>query len=272
MSNKEQAKNSARMIISNALKKVSSKWSIRAISMVVVLFAWQIVGLDYPIIVSTPSGVLAGLVDIVLHTTFVSDLGITLWTFFVGYVVAVALGIAVAAIMYRWKVVEVALDPYITALYNAPYIALVPLFMILFGVDFLARTIVVLLSVVFVIIINSLAGFKNAGNILVETSKSFGHSGLSTFRKVVLPGAFPYIMVGMRIGIPRGLVGVLVAETVGQIVYIGYLLQYYSEATLQVGDEFAIIIVLAMIGLGLIELAKYGEAKVSAWRPRAERA
>lgn len=255
------------------IKQSSSfKWIVGLTSVAIVLVSWQVYGSYNPDISSTPTSVVAAAVALFSNappvggTTFSSALVITLWTFFVGYVVAIAVGITVGAAMYASKLVETALDPYITALYNMPYVALAPMFMLFFGVDFVARVVVVLLSVVFVVIINSLAGFKNAGNTLVETGKSFGHSGFKVFQKIVFPGAFPYIMTGARIGVARGLVGVIVAESVVQIVLLGYQLQYYGEVTLQVDYELAIVLIISLISLGLTEALKYGEKVTSRWK------
>ncbi len=252
------------------------KWIVRLVSVIVVLIAWQIYGSNYPLVTSTPTAIAMALVTlftsqstVVGGVTFPSALALTLWAFFVGYVVAIVVGIAIGAAMYASKWVETALDPYITAMYNAPYVALVPLFMIFFGVDFLARVVVVLLSVVFVIIINSNAGFRNAGSALVETGKSFRHSGIRIFQKVVFPGALPYIMTGARIGVARGLVGVIVSESVVQIVYLGYQIQYYGEVVLQVAPEMAIIVVIGLISLALTEIFKRGETAMSGWKVSA---
>jgi len=258
----------------------SNRWIVRLVSVVVVLVSWQIYGSYFPLTISNPTSIAAAIVSLLTFksfeaggTSFNFDLYISLWTFFVGYVIALAAGIAIGAVMYSSKWIETALDPYVTALYNAPYVALAPLFMIFFGVDFLARVIVVLLSVVFVVIINSNTGFRNSGAALVETGKSFGHSGIRIFQKVVLPGALPYIMTGARIGVPRGLVGVIVSESIVQIVYLGYKLQYYSEVTLQVDYELAIIIIIGVISLTLTEVFKRGEKAMSKWKvtPTASR-
>jgi NitT/TauT family transport system permease protein len=269
-----------RFQILDKIKRSSSyKWIVGLVSAAVILVAWQIYGSYYPYLTSTPTSVVAagGALFTSTHliegtdTTFSSALIITLITFLVGYVIAIIVGIAVGGVMYASKWVETALDPYVTALYNMPYIAVVPLFMILFGVDFLARVVVVFLSVVFVIIINAHTGFSNAGSALVETGRSFGYSGFSVFRKIVFPGAFPYIMTGARIGVPRGLVGVIVAESVVQITLLGYQISYYGEVTLQPDFELAIIFVLALISLALTEALKYGERVTSGWKVNQSR-
>jgi ABC-type nitrate/sulfonate/bicarbonate transport system permease component len=250
------------------------KWLIRIISLAAVLTAWQIFGSLVPVVVSTPTDIASGFSTLLSNPvpygidqlSFLPELGATVWTFFVGFALATVAGVIIGAAMARWKVIETALDPYITALYNTPYVAIAPLFMILFGVGFLARVIVVFLSVVFVVIINSMAGFKTTNRDLVETARSFGSSGLPLQLGVVLPGAVPFITTGMRLGALRGLVGAIVAESVVQITSLGYMILYYEEAVVALNIELAIVVVMAVIGLAVTESMKYVESFFSKWR------
>ena len=250
------------------------KWFVRTVSLIVVLVAWQVFGTVVPVVLSTPAQVASGFVYLlstevpygIEYVSFLPALSATLWTFFMGFVLAIASGVVIAAAMARWRVVETALDPYITALYNTPYVAIAPLFMILFGVGDLARIIVVFLSVVFVVIINTMEGFKTANRDLVETARSFGLKGLPLQLRVILPGAVPYITTGMKLGALRGLVGAIVAESIVQIVLLGYMISYYEEAIGALDVELAIVVVMAIIGLALTESMKYIESSFSKWR------
>ena len=250
------------------------KWLVRIISLVGVVAAWEILGSLVPVVLSTPSAIVSGYSTLFTNPVpsgieqlyFLPELGITLWTFFVGFALATVSGVIIGAAMARWSVIETALDPYVTALYNTPYVAIAPLFMILFGVGFQARVVVVFLSVVFVTIINSMAGFKAANRDLVETARSFGMSGLPLQLGVVLPGAVPFITTGMRLGALRGLVGAIVAESVVQLTSIGYILLYYEEAIGALNIELAIVVIWAIIGLALVESMKYVESYFSKWR------
>jgi NitT/TauT family transport system permease protein len=251
------------------------KWFVRITSLVVVLLTWQVLGTITPLVLPPPDQIVQGFLLLlsakvpsgIEELRFVPELGVTLWTFLVGFASATVAGVVIGGAMARWKVIETALDPYVTALYNTPYVAIAPLFMILFGVDFSARVVVVVLSVVFVTIINAMAGFKSASRDLVDTARSFGSSGWPLQKSVVLPGALPFITTGMRLGVLRGLVGAIVAESVVQIVSLGYMIQYYGEAIGALNVEFAIVIVMAIVGLVLTESIKFLENSVSRWRP-----
>lgn len=251
------------------MPKLSYKWAIRLGSLAIFLIAWQLIGGSVdPLLYSTPLLVVSAFVQLTVSGILPTQLALTLWTFFLGYVIASVGGILIGAAMARSAVVENALDPYVNAFYSTPYVAVVPLFIIWFGTGFNSRLAVVILSVVFVVIINTFAGFKNVSKTLVATGRSFGLSGVPLYGKVVFPASLPYIVGGLRLGIGRGLIGAIVAELFLQLVGLGYLLQAYAEI-LQVADVMAIVFVIGILGVCLTEALKYVERHVEKWRVTA---
>ena len=247
---------------------LSSKWTIRIISIALVLGIWQLIAseiINNELIVPTPTGVVAGFVYLVSNNILQPPLADTLWTFAVGFTISVLIGIPVGALMARSRIIENLADPWVNALYTTPYVALVPLFIIWLHTGFNTRVTVVILAVIFVVIINSFQGFKNANKSLVETGRSFGFSGMPLYTKVVIPSTLPYIIAGLRLGIGRGLIGAIVAEEFLQLVGLGYLIPFYASF-FQVGKVMAIVITIGLIGMGLTEILKYVERKVSVWR------
>ena len=247
---------------------ISSKWAIRITSIAIVLGVWQIVAAEVirnDLIVPTPTGVVAGFVYLVSNNILQPPLAGTLWTFAIGYTISVVVGIPLGALMARSRVIENIADPWVNALYTTPYVALVPLFIIWLHTSFNTQVTVVILAVIFVVIVNSFQGFKNANENLVETGRSFGVSGISLYRKVVIPSSAPYIIAGLRLGIGRGLIGAIVAEEFLQLVGLGYLIPFYASF-FQVGKVMAIVITIGLIGMSLTEILKYAEKKVSVWR------
>jgi NitT/TauT family transport system permease protein len=174
-------------------------------------------------------------------------------------------GIAIGAGMARSKTIETALDPYINALMATPWVVLIPLFVIWFGTGVNSRIAVIVVSVIFPVIINTLAGFKNVNRAYVETARSFGCKGFALYRKVILPAAFPYIIAGLRIAIVIGLAAALLAEMFLQIVGLGYLILVY-QVILQIANMLAVVLVIALIGLSLTEILKYVERRLAPWR------
>ena len=246
------------------------KWIVRISSVAAFLIAWQIVGSNLnPILISTPTTVFSSFIGLIIGPSFLPALLETLETFAIGYTLGCGLGIFLGAVMARSKVIENALDPYINALFATPFVALIPLFITWFGIGYSTRVVVVILSVVFVMIINSLAGFRDVSKSLVETGRTFGLSGLPLYRKIVLPATVPYIVAGLRLAIGRGLVGIIIAEIFLQMVGIGYLLEVFADDVFQVGNLLAITIVIGIIGVVLTEALKYVERRVAIWRVSA---
>ncbi|HZW84818.1 MAG TPA: ABC transporter permease [Nitrososphaerales archaeon] len=242
------------------------KWVVRIASVAAVLVIWQVVGSSFDSsLFSTPTLVAGAYASLVYSSSFVIDLLTTIRDFLIGFAIAAALGIVLGVAMARWQTLETALDPYVNALYSTPYVALAPLFVIWLGIGFYELLAVVILSSVFVILINSFAGVKNMSKAYVETGRAFGFSGFDLYRKVIFPGALPYIITGLRLGIGRGFVGVIVAELLVRLDRLGFLMIYYSEL-LEVAPGLAIAITLGLIGLLMTEGLKRVEAKLSPWR------
>lgn len=242
------------------------KWLVRIVSLILFISVWEIVGLNSnALLIPTPVSVVQAFVQITVSGLLPKELSETLWTFFLGFVIGSLAGIVIGAFMARFKVAENILDPYVNALYATPYVALVPLFIIWLGIGFSSRLAVVILSVIFVVIINTFTGIQDVNKTLVETGRSFGFSGLPLYRKVVFPASLPYIIAGLRLGIARGLIGAIVAELFLQLVGLGYLLEYFASI-FQVANVIAIVLVIALIGLILTEALKYAERRVAKWR------
>ncbi|MGI0079940.1 MAG: ABC transporter permease [Nitrososphaerales archaeon] len=246
------------------------KWVIRIVSIVAFLIIWQSVGqnIDPLLGISTPIGVATSFVNLIENGQLPTQLASTMTTFGLGFLISVILGIPIGAAMARSKITENIIDPYVNALYATPYVALVPLFIIWLGIGFVSRLAVVILSVIFVIIINTFVGFKYVNKTLVETGRSFGLSGLPLYSKVILPATFPYIVAGLRLGIGRGLIGAIVAEMFLQLVGLGFLIKFYASL-FQIGNVLAIVLTISVIGLALTEILKYVESNVSKWRVTA---
>ncbi len=227
---------------------------------------WQIIAAPVsPEVLPTPLAVGQSLVYLFVSGTLIGRLVQTLSVFLVGYTISAALGVIIGAAMARSKTVETALDPYINALMATPWVVLIPLFVIWFGTGVYARIAVIVISVIFPVIINTLSGFKNVNRGYVETARSFGCNGLALYRKAILPAALPYIIAGLRIAIVIGLAAALLSEMFLQIIGLGYLILVY-QLILQIANMLAVIFVIALIGLSLTELLKYFERKLAPWR------
>ena len=124
---------------------------------------------------------------------------------------------------------------------------------------------VVALLVLFPVIINTEAGLRNTSQQLVETVRAFGATPRQIFFKVSLPSALPFIFAGFKLGIGRGLIGVVVAELFGARAGLGQLIQQSAE-TFNMPNLFAGVTMLAVAGIALTSGFAWLEQKLLPWR------
>ena len=184
--------------------------------------------------------------------------------FAIGYVIASVLGIAFGfgmAISVRFKQ---ALQPWISGFYATPTIALAPLFILWLGIGIWSKVLVVIFLVLFPVTINTEAGLRTTSDRLIEMLRSFGASRSQIFFKVSLPSALPFILAGLKLGIGRGLIGVVVAELFGSRAGLGRLISQSADA-FNMPDLFAGVIVLAVAGIAMTAGFGWLEKRLVPW-------
>jgi NitT/TauT family transport system permease protein len=196
-----------------------------------------------------------------------ADLGTSGFEFATGYVAASILGLVMGIGMGWYTRVQYALDPFVNFLYATPRIVLVPLFIIWFGIDWQSKVAVIFLGALFPMIINTMAGVRNTDAALLRVARSFGAPEMLTFRRVVLPGAVPFILTGLRLGVGHALTGVVVAELVAARHGVGKLISDFGT-TFQTPKMFAAVIFIAGTGVLLTWTLQRIENRFQTWRPQ----
>jgi ABC-type nitrate/sulfonate/bicarbonate transport system permease component len=191
------------------------------------------------------------------------------WTssveFFVGFGIAAGVGIFGGLILGTSKLARTLATPWISALYSTPTVALSPLLILWFGIGLWSKIVVVFIVSVFPVLVNTQAGIEGVDTRLVETALAFGARRAQIFTKVLLPSAVPFIIAGLRLGIGRGLVGVVVAELFGATSGLGYLITVSSQV-FDMGALFAAVVILAGAGVVSTEVIKMIERRIAPWR------
>jgi NitT/TauT family transport system permease protein len=184
--------------------------------------------------------------------------------FALGYVIASLLGIGFGLAMANSVQFKQALQPWISGLYATPTIALAPLFILWLGVGIWSKVLVVIFLVLFPVIINTEAGLRTTSERLIEMLKSFGAGGRQIFFKVSLPSALPFILAGLKLGIGRALIGVVVGELYGSRAGLGQLINQSADAFNMPG-LFAGVVVLAVAGISMTAGFGWMEKKLVPW-------
>lgn len=225
--------------------------------MLVVFGLWELIGRRNTFSLSYPTAIARA-----AYHSFVPEvlpaLSDTMSAFWLGYVICALLGIPLGLLMARSRLVELALWPYVSALYATPRLALIPVLILWLGVTFEMRVSVVIMSGIFPIALNSYLGAKEVDKDLLDAGVAFAASPLRILRTVVVPGSLHYIFAGLRLGLGRALIGTVVAEIEASVVGLGNLIS--SNARILAMDKmFVVIFVLGFFSLGCSALLKSGE-------------
>lgn len=216
--------------------------------LVVWLSTWQLVGRTQPVLLSAPTEVASTFLAMVQSARLPELLVSSGRTFVLGWVLAVGSGIVIGVMIGWSRPVALMFEPFVNALYSTPLIALVPLMVLWFGLGVQALVACVTLVAVFPILVMTIAGVRNAGREYVEVAKSFRLSSLRTLYLVVLPGALPYMMVGLRLTTARAITGTIIAEFLIGGDGIGDALQNAGNS-FQSADAYSFIITIAAFAM-----------------------
>ena len=138
-------------------------------------------------------------------------------------------------------------DPFVTALYSTPRVALVPLVLIWFGIGMWSKVFIVFINAVFPVLINTIGGVKAIDDDLLRAARAYCASDWQIFTTVVIPGAVPFILTGVRQAVALGLIGVVVGEMFGGSEGIGYMVNYGGQ-TFQTDTVFLGVTIIALAG------------------------
>jgi NitT/TauT family transport system permease protein len=236
------------------------------------LVLWEILTrllLENELLIPPPSSVARSFWNLLLSGELKKHFVATLLEFAYGFSTACVVGILLGYLMGKYKRFDEIMDPWIATLYSIPIITVVPLIIIWFGIGMVSKVIVVFKITAVAIILNTAAGIKALDPVWLELAKSLRLSPLETTYKIRLPGALPYIITGMRLGVGRALLGVIVAELMAANAGLGYMLRDSSE-TWDSPKLFVTVILLAAMGLVSFNLIKKFERRMAPWRQSAE--
>ena len=231
-------------------------------SLLVWAVAWEIVGqLDLIFLLPPFSAVLAAAFDLVQTPSWQDATVTTLRAFATGMVLSITVGVPLGILMGRVKAADDLLGMWVNIFSSAPLSALVPVLMILFG--FGERTIVaaVFLFSVWIIVLDTRAGILHVSPSLVEMARSYGASRRALYGKILLWAALPEILAGVRLGLIRGVKGVVIGQLLVAIVGYGALFETFSR-NFRMAQFWALTIILFAFAMVVAELIERVERKV----------
>ena len=231
-------------------------------SLVIWFIVWELIGqAKLSTIIPPFSRVVAAGITIVPTEKFSAAASISLRSFAIGMALSLAIGIPFGVLMARVESLGRILGMWVNIFVSAPISALVPILMAVVGIGETTVVVTVFLFAVFVIILDTRVGVKQADRSLVEMARSFGARRDQLYTKVLILSALPEILAGLRLGAIRGVKGVVIGQLLVAIIGVGELFELYSQYFLM--EEFwALVIIVFMFALAVSEAIAFLEKRV----------
>ncbi|MBI4609103.1 MAG: ABC transporter permease [Candidatus Rokubacteria bacterium] len=220
-----------------------------------------------PVFLSSPTAIARTGARLFATGEIWNDLRVSGLEFLLGFAVAVVTGIALGLVAGWYRHASFALEPFFSALNATPRVALLPLIIIWVGIDIWSKVLVVLLGAIVPIYLNLVAGVRTTDARLLSVARSFGSSEPRLFWTIILPSAVPFLLTGLRLGVGRAMVGIVVGELYAATAGVGFMITV-AGATFQTDKVFVGVILIALAGLLMIEGLTRLERRFDTWRPK----
>jgi NitT/TauT family transport system permease protein len=231
-------------------------------SLAIWFVVWELIGrAEFSTIVPPFSSVAATAVTIVPTDKFSTAVSISLRSFGLGMALALVIGIPLGVAMARVASLGKILGMWVNIFISAPISAIVPILMAVIGIGENTVVVTVFLFAVFVIILDTQVGVKQADRSLVEMARCFGARPYQLYTKVLLLCALPEILAGVRLAVIRGVKGVVIGQLLIAILGVGELFELYSQHFLM--EEFwALVMIVFLFAFAVSEAVAFLERRV----------
>jgi ABC-type nitrate/sulfonate/bicarbonate transport system permease component len=237
-------------------------------SIVGTLLLWWLVtalGLVGHVLLPSPLEVITAIVRAIADGSLVRHAGISLLRVLEGFLLALVVAVPVGMIMGSSQVARALIEPIVELLRPIPPIAMIPIAILWFGIEELSKVLIIAYGAFFPILINTIAGFQEVDRTHIRAAQTLGASRLRIFTDVILRSAYPFIIVGARLGMGMAFIVLVAAELIASSAGLGYLINdgRYAFRTDQIFLGMVSIGVLGfLLNKGLLE----AERRLLKWR------
>lgn len=235
-------------------------------ALIALLLVWELAALVFAVpsyILPRPSGIFAATVA---KADFLSAaMGVTALEAVAGFFLGAAIGVAFAIVMVLLPPLEIALVPLVIAINSVPSVAFVPLVLLWFGLGIASKIALAAFSVAVVVLLNTLQGLKRPDTEAIDLMRSFGASRLGILWRLQLPAAMPSLVTGLRVGLARSTIVVIVAEMMGAYTGIGQVI-FQATAMMDSLTVWAGVLTASLTSLALYGLLVAVDRKLVWWR------
>ena len=219
-----------------------------------------------PQVLPAPSKVARTAFKLATTGTLLNDLGVSLLRASAGFVIGTAVGATLGIFVGFSRIAEAAIDRSVQMIRAVPFLAVLPLVIVWLGVGETQKIFLVALGVTFPIYINTVLGIRQVDPKLLELGHVQGLSSIQLIRRIILPGALPSILTGVRYALATAWLALVVAETIGAQSGIGFLAMDAREF-LRTDVIILTIVIYALIGVAADGIARFLERRLLAWHP-----
>lgn len=237
-------------------------------SFAVLLLLWEMASRALPglrLYVPPIAQIIASLGQLLFSGTIANHFFVSLSRFFAGYLIAAATAVSLGIVLGYFRDFHSWIEMLIELLRPMPSVAIIPVAILMLGVGDSMIIAVTVYACVWPILINTIDGVKNLDRTLVDTGRTFGLSGRRILWRIILPGASPYIVTGLRIGLSIALILVITAEMVAGSKGLGFFI-LDEERSMNSGNMYAGIILVAAAGYVLNRVFLILEYRAMKWR------
>lgn len=234
---------------------------------IIILLVWEYVPAALGVsklLLPAPSSVISALWQLQVRGLLMENFLITLYEALGGFVLGAVSAIFCAFLVTRSMLIERALMPYLVGLQALPKVAVAPLVVIWIGIGIESKILIAAVISFFPVLINAMVGFSTVENDRLDLMRSLVASPWQQFRIVVFPNSLPFIFAGLNVGIVLSITGALVGEFIGADRGLGNLLLQLNY-NMDISSMFAVLLVLAVLGIVLYSLIRYLHLRLVFW-------
>ena len=214
-----------------------------------------------------PSSIFQALGRMIQTGELWEHLSISLQRIAIGFTIGAVPGVIIGLAMGLFGPIRAVIQPLVDGTFPIPKIAVLPLFIMIFGIGEESKYAIIAVAVIYLVLINTAAGVRNIEKIYLDVGKNFHASRLMMFTDIALPGALPMIVTGLRLGMGVALLVIVAAEFVGARSGIGYVI-WTSWQVFQVEKLYVGLLVIALVGFGSAILLSWLERVLIPWKHR----
>jgi len=244
------------------------RWSMRFLVVWLVLLAvWEVLiraGIWSGLFSPAPSAIGAALAAMIAEGTLPAHVGYTFVRIASGLLVGATVGVTLGLAMGVSARLRRLVDPLVAAVHPIPRLAFFPLLIVVLGVGESSKLAAVAIGAFFPMLLNTVAGVHGMNPVHLELARNFGATRWQMFRRVLVPGSMPLMLTGLRLSSNVAFHGTIGVEMVGSQTGIGSLL-WLSWQTFRIDHMYAILVVIAAIGLGLAAAIRWLTVRAAPW-------